>query len=163
MTCFKAMALIFVCGSTVTANATPPPKVIAGFYAKVDALSLKKDGLGVVKLFDANCAADYVAYDLRGQKRTRDEKDQQILATLSVIQSYTKAITHIDKTIVTPRGVMMVISGTHSQLMLGNGKDKKTKGFTITEKREDTWHKIGGYWKLKLSRILGETINDKAK
>jgi len=137
-------------------------KFIRAYYAKDDALMLKMDFAGWRKLIIETSTSDYVSYgmpDKTGKvtKKTLADQVNGLDRLAPIIESVPTSTNHIDRLTSRPRTILVTV--TFSGEMKTKKLPQNGKSHTIggTMRSVDTWVKVGGSWKMKMSK----TISDK--
>jgi len=148
---------ILAAAGIATASQADMAKKLQTIYSKLDALSLKKDMAGLTKLLNQVSTPDCI-FVSKTQKMTRDQTMQQMAVVMPKIDTVTTSTSHVD-------GVKMVggslVASVHQTVAMTTKPTKETgPAHKIVQKTssEDTWVKSGGTWKLKISKIVTETI-----
>lgn len=129
---------------------------IAPLYAKLDALSVKKDIAGMTKLLKEISTKDCIFINKQGKKQSPTEVLSDMAMQLSAIGKFEKSTSHIDKTTVKGDNMVAFVTSNYA-LLTKAGPDGKTHKIAGTSQSEDTWVKSGSSWKLKLSKTTKES------
>ena len=150
------------CSSAFARADAPAP--IKAYYAKEDSLMLKGNFEGLKKLQLDNSTPDYVSIskpDKSGKvrKKTRTEDVAQIDQFSKIIDSVTQSVSHIDSVTIGKNTATVVVTSTGElstkKAAFGDGK---AHIMSNTSKSQDTWVKVGGSWKMKISKELTDNL-----
>jgi hypothetical protein len=160
-------SLIFVgilaMAGIATASQGDVAKKLQSIYSKMDSLALKKDISGLTKLLNQVSTSDCVFVSKGFGKnppmsKSRDETMKQMSVVIPMIDAVTTSTSHVDK--VTMGNGSLIASLHQTVAMITKATQQTGPAHKIVQKTtsEDTWVKSGGSWKLKVSRIVTETI-----
>lgn len=137
-------------------------KFIRAYYAKDDALMLKMDFAGWRKVIIETSTSDYVTYgmpDKTGKvtKKTLADQVNGLDRLGPIIESVPKSTNHIDHITIGPRTILVTVTATGEMKTKKLPQDGKSHTIAGASTTVDTWVKVGGSWKMKMTK----TISDK--
>ncbi len=137
---------------------------ITDAYAKMDAMTVKMDGVGLTKLLMATSTPDCVFIE-EGMTHTRKEMLDRMKVSFASLSSITGSTSHIDSWSIGANSLTTHVSSSLSAVTKA-GQDGKTHRVKQTSKSVDLWVKVGGAWKLKStkdSNVVGYMDGNKVK
>jgi len=130
------------------------PAAIAAIYAKLDAVTLKKDVAGFSKLLGDVATKDCTIIDSKGKSTSASKTMASMAKELAQFDKVNKSSSHIDKTV--DKGSTVVLTVSSVLDVTAKSPDGKAHQFVQTSTSDDTWVKVGSSWKLKLSKTTKE-------
>jgi hypothetical protein len=157
---------VFALGTVVCSAAlaqSSGEKFIRAYYAKDAALMVKVDFAGLRKHKMDNSTADYVTYgrpDKTGKtaKKTRADEFKGMDQMVPMIESVPKSINHIDHLTLGPTTILVTVTSSGEMRTKKLPQDGKSHTFGGTTTTIDTWVKVGGSWKMKMTKTLSEKV-----
>jgi len=157
---------IFALGAVVCSAAlaqSSGEKFIRAFYAKDDALMLKMDFAGWRKQKMEMSTSDYVAYGKPGKtgqttKKTRADEFKGMDQVIPMIDSVPKSLTHVDHLTIGSTTILATVTSSGEMKTKKLPQDGKSHIFGGTTTTIDTWVKVGGSWKMKMTKTLSDKM-----
>ncbi len=138
-------------------------KFIRAYYAKDDALMLRMDFAGWRKLKVEISTSDYLSYgkqDKTGSVVSRRPELTNLREWTQdrgpLIESVPNSITHVDHLTIRPTTILATVTSSGEMKTKKLPQDGKTHTIGGTTKSVDTWVKVGGSWKMKMTKRLFE-------
>jgi hypothetical protein len=156
-----ALALLALAGSGFSAQKGLSPSIKA-YYAKNDALTIKKDLKGVQKLYADTYTADFVSLGNPNKSgkvttRSRAQEIATVAQAIPFIDKFAKFETRIDHVTL---GTGTATIKTTSRVLMQTVADPSGKKHEISgsSTSEDLWVLVGGVWKMKSSKTITEDM-----
>jgi len=160
------VAILAVATSAMATHSDVSSKLRA-LYAKMDSLSMKKDVPGLSAFLKKTSTDDCTFISKPGksgvpERKSRDQAMQTLARVMPVIDKVSTCASHIDSIHVS--GSSAVATVTSRIVMITKaGSGGPAHKIAQKSKSEDTWVLVGGSWKLKVSKILTETVSQDGK
>jgi hypothetical protein len=163
---FALAAILAIAASSVASQSAVTQK-LGTIYAKMDAMALKKDMPGLANMLKQIATPDckFISKANSAGKttsKTRDEAMAQMLSIMPVIDVISLSTSHIDKLTLGKGSALAIVSSTVAMTTKA-GPSGPARKIVQKSKSADTWVNLSGSWKLKLSKILSETVTQDGK
>lgn len=135
---------------TASAAAEDVKATLQGAYNSLAKATIAKDTSGIKKVVKQWMAPDVVFIHKDGRKETATQMLAQMQQMMPMIQKFGKYSVVIEK--LTTKGNTAEATVLNNVSMTMAGPDKKPHTIVDVERSKDSWVKVGGQWKLKVSK-----------